>query len=82
MLDCFYSIGAFSKSFQNQKVRVQNSQVGVINGELWHRFGQILSILSQDIEWKLYSDVNQGPLLRLKIVKKNRQQFQARPRHY
>ena len=44
------------------------------------RFCQFfLKILS---EWKLDSDVNQGPLLHLKIVKNDRQQSQARPRQY
>ena len=33
----------------------------IINVNLYTKFGKILSISSQDIEWKRNSDINQGP---------------------
>ena len=40
-----------------------NPKLDLVNVDVHTKFGQILSIHSQYIEWKLYSDVNQGLLL-------------------
>ena len=37
-----------------------NPKLGLVNVDVHAKFGQILSICSQDIERKLNSDVNQG----------------------
>ena len=45
-----------------QKNDGQQSQTrSFVNVDVHTKFGQILSIHSQDIEWKRNSDVNQGP---------------------
>ena len=38
-----------------------NPKLDLVNVDVHTKFGQILSIHSQDIEWKQNSDVNQGP---------------------
>ena len=38
-----------------------NPKLDLVNIDVHTNFGQILSIGSQDIEWKWNSDVNQGP---------------------
>ena len=38
-----------------------NLKLDHVNGDVHTNFGQIMSIHSQDIEWKRNSDVNQGP---------------------
>ena len=38
-----------------------NPKLDLVNVDVHTKFGQILSIRSQDIEWKHHSDVNQGP---------------------
>ena len=38
-----------------------NPKLDLVNVDVHTKFDQILSIHSQDIEWILYSDVNQGP---------------------
>ena len=38
-----------------------NPKLDVVNVDVYTKFGQILSIRSQDIERKQNSDVNQGP---------------------
>ena len=38
-----------------------NPKLDLINADVHSKFGQILAIRSQDIEWKRNSDVNQGP---------------------
>ena len=40
-----------------------NPKLDLVNVDVHTKFGQILSIHFQYIEWKLYSDVNQGLLL-------------------
>ena len=47
-----------------QKMTGNNSKLDLVNVYVHTKFRQILSIHSQAIERKLYSDVNQGPLLR------------------
>ena len=44
-----------------RKMTVNNPKLDLDNVDVHTKFGQILSILSQDIEWKPNSDVNQGP---------------------
>ena len=38
-----------------------NTNVDIVNDNVYTKFGLILSIHSQDIEKKLSSEVNQGP---------------------
>ena len=38
-----------------------NPKLDLVNVDVHTKFCQILSIASQDIEWKQNSDVNQGP---------------------
>ena len=38
-----------------------NPNLDIINVNVYTKFGYILSIGSQDIEWKRNSDINQGP---------------------
>ena len=54
-----------------------NPKLDLVNVDVHTKFGQILSIGSQYIEWKLYSDVNQGLLLGQNFAKNDRQQCQA-----
>ena len=49
-----------------------NPTLDIANINACIKSGEMLSICSQDIEWKQNSDVNQGPLLCLKIVKNDR----------
>ena len=44
-----------------RKMTGNNSKVDVVNVDVHTKFGQILSICSQDIKQKRNSDVNQGP---------------------
>ena len=44
-----------------QKMTGYNPKLDVVNVDVYTKFGQILSIRSQDIERKQNSDVNQGP---------------------
>ena len=53
-------------------------KLDLVNVDVHTKFGQILSICSQDIERKRNSDVSQGPLHRQNFVKNYGQQFQAR----
>ena len=41
-------------------MRGNNPKLGLVNVDVHTKFGQILSICSQDIEQKQNSDVNQG----------------------
>ena len=43
-----------------QKTTGNNPNLDLVNVDVHTKFGQILSILSQDIEWKQNSDVYQG----------------------
>ena len=47
-----------------------NPNLDLVNINAYVTFGQIMSIFSQDIEWKQNSDINQGPLLCYKCAKK------------
>ena len=44
-----------------QKMTGNNPKLDLVNVDVHTKFGQILSIRSQDIERKRNSDVNQGP---------------------
>ena len=44
-----------------RKITGTNPKLDIVNVDVHTQFGQILSIRSQDIEWKRFSDVNQGP---------------------
>ena len=44
-----------------QKITSNNPKLDLVNVDVHTKFGQILSIGSQDIERKRNSDVNQGP---------------------
>ena len=44
-----------------QKMTGNNPKLDLVNDDVHTKFGQILSIHSQDIERKRNSDVNQGP---------------------
>ena len=44
-----------------QNITGDNLKLDLVNVYVHTKFGQILSILSQDIERKQNSDVNQGP---------------------
>ena len=44
-----------------RKTKIYNNKVDLVNDNVFTKFGLILSILSQDIEQKPDSYVNQGP---------------------
>ena len=44
-----------------RKMTGNNPKLDHVNVDVHTKFGQILPIPSQDIEWKRNSDVNQGP---------------------
>ena len=44
-----------------RKMTGNNPKLDLVNADVHTKFGQILSIRSQDIERKRNSDVNQGP---------------------
>ena len=58
-----------------------NPKLDLVNVDVHTKFRQILSIHSQAIERKLYSDVNQGPYLCQNYAKNDGQQSQARSFH-
>ena len=45
-----------------QKTKIYNTNIDIVNDNVFTKFGLILSIRSQDIEQKPNSDINQGPL--------------------
>ena len=44
-----------------QKTTIYNTNIDLVNDNVFTKFGLILSIRSQDIEQKPNSDINQGP---------------------
>ena len=44
-----------------RKTMIYNTNIDLVNDDVYTKFGLILSIRSQDIEYKPQSDVNQGP---------------------
>ena len=47
-----------------------NPKLDLVKVDAHKKIGKIMSIRSQDIEWKRNSDVNQGPLLPSKFCEK------------
>ena len=54
-----------------RKTKIYNSNIDLVNDNVYTKFGLNLFILSQDIMQKPNSDVNQGPFLCCKFVKNN-----------
>ena len=44
-----------------QKTKIYNTNIDLVNNNVFTKFGLILSICFQDIEQKPNSDINQGP---------------------
>ena len=44
-----------------KKTKIYNTNIDLVNDNVFTKFGLILSIRSQDIEQKPNSDINQGP---------------------
>ena len=44
-----------------KKKKIYNTNIDIVNNNVFTKFGLILSIRSQDIEQKPNSDINQGP---------------------
>ena len=44
-----------------QKTTIYDTNVDLVNDDVYTKFGHILSIRSQDIVYKPNSDINQGP---------------------
>ena len=61
-----------------QKTKIYNTNIDLVNDNVFTKFGLILSIRSKDIEQKPNSDINQGPLLCCKFAKNNDLQYQRR----
>ena len=59
-----------------QKTKIYNTNIDLVNDNVFTTFGLILSIRSKDIEQKPNSDINQGPLLCGKFAKNNDLQYQ------
>ena len=72
------SIKGYNSVANVRKTKIYNINVDLVNDNVCTKFGLILSIRSQDIEQKLNSDVNQGPLLCCKFAKNNDLQYQCR----
>ena len=60
-----------------RKTTIYNTNVDLVNDNMYTKFGLNRSILFQDIEQKLNSDVNQGPLLCCKFA-----EIQTHPRFH
>ena len=60
------------------KSKIYNTNIDLVNDNVFTKFVLILSIRSQDIKQKPNSDVNQGPLLCCKFSKNNDLQYQRR----
>ena len=44
-----------------KKTKIYNTNIDLVNDNVFTKFGLILSIRSKDIEQKPHSDINQGP---------------------
>ena len=60
------------------KKKIYNTNIDLVNDNVFTKFGLILSVRSQDIEQKPNSDINQGPSLCCKFAKNNDLQYQRR----
>ena len=54
-----------------RKTKIFNTNIDIVNDNVYTKLGFNLFILSQDIEQKPNSDINQGPLLCCKFAKNN-----------
>ena len=54
-----------------RKTKIFNTNIDIVNNIVYTNYGFNLFILSQDIEQKPNSDINQGPLLCCKFAKNN-----------
>ena len=70
--------GSYSVANLQKKTKIYNTNINLVNDNVFTKFGLILSIRSQDIEQKPNSDINQGPLLCCKFAKNNDLQYQRR----
>ena len=61
-----------------RKTKIYNTNIDLVNDNVFTKFGLILSIRSQDIEQKPNSDVNQGLYFCCKFAKNNDLQYQLR----
>ena len=61
-----------------RKTIIYNTNIDLVNDNVYTKFGLNLSIHSQYIEQKPNSDVNQGPLLFCKFAKNNDLRYQHR----
>ena len=61
-----------------RKTRIYNTNVDLVNDNVYTKFGLNHFIRSQGIEQKPNSDVNQGPLLCCKFAKNNDLHYQRR----
>ena len=61
-----------------QKTNIYNTNVDLVNDNVYTKFGLNLSIRSQDMEQKPNSDVNQEPLLCCKFARNNDLHYQRR----
>ena len=52
-----------------QKTKIYNTDIDLVNDNVFTKFGLILSIRSKDIEQKPNSDIDQGPQLCCKFAK-------------
>ena len=62
----------------SRRITGNNPKLDHVNDDVHTKLGQILSILSQDIERKRNSGVNQGLLFHQNFAKNDGQQSQAR----
>ena len=72
------SIKGSNSAANLQQTKIYNTNIDLVNDNVFTKFGLILSISSQDIEQKPNSDINQGPKLCCKFAKNNDLQYQRR----
>ena len=61
-----------------RETKIYNTYVGLVNDNVYTKFGLNLSIRSHDIEQKPNSDVNQGPYICCKFAKNNDLHYKRR----
>ena len=65
------SKGSNSVANLQKKTKIYNTNIDLVNDSVYTKFGLNLFILSQDIEQKSNSDINQGLQLCCKFAKNN-----------
>ena len=55
------SIKGFNSVANLRKTMIYDTNIDLVNGKVYTKFGLNLSIRFEDIEQKLNSDINQGP---------------------